>query len=84
MHQIIDVLLFFIKIKKSKEKIKVHNLHYTGSSPKNGYCAIMATESANVTGHKYTRQRSNSDPPSSVEGLNTENDEKGKFQSIHK
>lgn len=59
-------------------KIKVHDPQYTGSSPKNGYCAIMATESANITGHKYTRQRSNSDPQAIVEALNSENGEKGK------
>lgn len=59
-------------------KIKVHDPQYTGSSPKNGYCAIMATESANITGHKYTRQRSNSDPQAIVEALNSENGEKDK------
>ncbi|XP_052688479.1 phosphatase and actin regulator 4-like isoform X3 [Crassostrea angulata] len=38
----------------------------------------MATESANITGHKYTRQRSNSDPQAIVEALNSENGEKDK------
>ncbi|XP_022313965.2 phosphatase and actin regulator 2-like isoform X5 [Crassostrea virginica] len=38
----------------------------------------MATESANITGHKYTRQRSNSDPQAIVEALNTENGDKDK------
>lgn len=68
---------------KTKMKIKVHDPQYTGSSPKNGYCAIMATESANITGHKYTRQRSNSDPQAIVEALNSENGEKGKTIFIH-
>ncbi|XP_061191458.1 phosphatase and actin regulator 4B-like isoform X2 [Saccostrea echinata] len=38
----------------------------------------MATDSANVTGHKYTRQRSNSDPQASVDPLSTESGEKDK------